>query len=190
MHTPLSMWRGSQVVAHQHRTPPHFCALSAVQRNGSRGIQQQCLKIPPLYSHAAGHLASGKIKQEVYKLAGLVQACAATPASCRSTSWSASRGSLCRYACARGLCPCSLCPCALQCGRVVQYGRRRWSGGPGALMCTLYSTRSYHRGSSCSRVATRRMHVRAGAAARDGPDAGHPRAGDQRGQPRHELLVR
>ena len=40
------------------------------------------------------------------------------------------------------------------------------------------------------RVRTRRMPVRAGAAARDGPHAGHSRPGDQRGQPRDELLVR
>lgn len=37
-----------------------------------------------------------------------VQACAATPVSCRSTSWSASRASLCRYAYACGLLSCSL----------------------------------------------------------------------------------
>ena len=61
-----------------------------------------------------------------------VQACAATPVSCRSTSWNASRGSLCRYACARGLCGCSLYPCALHlrpsCATRAQAMVRRTSG--------------------------------------------------------------
>ena len=66
-----------------------------------------------------------------------VQACAATPVSCRSTSWSASRASLCRCACACGLLSCSLFPlqtaaelCSM--GRVVnqkdeQRRRALWS---------------------------------------------------------------
>ena len=61
-----------------------------------------------------------------------LQACAATPVSCRSTSWNASRGSLCRYACARGLCGCSLYPCALHlrqsCATRAEAMVRRTSG--------------------------------------------------------------
>ena len=179
IHNPWSMWRGSQVVARQHRTPSLFYALNAVKCSQSCGNGSNA----SMFRHRVPTLQDTWLQARSSK---------------KQTSWPDCAGVRCD--------PSELSEHELErvTRKLVQVCLCLWAPQlqPAAELCSMggvgnqeMSSVNAHFGpaSNSEEVMlareTRRMHVRAGAAACDGPNAGHPRAGDQRGQSRHELLV-